>query len=273
MTQWLRRSFLEVGVPGQEGLRIDQLRIAFEVAKRDGSPLNTAKVRVWNVNDATARATRVTDTIMQLHAGYEEGAQGLCFLGEVQRSRLEWQRPDRILHLETGDGQKAQGRSIQQTLRGQIKAGDALGKLARAAGLDLEIPSDLGAVPLAAPRGLTLAGPALVQVNRVAKLARLDWTIDDGVIRIMRRGEATRLPALVVNQSTGLIGSPEAMQGGRLKLRMRLNPEVKLRRILRVESREFDGWFLVRALRHYGDDWGGNDYTTEAECTEIRPRA
>lgn len=260
-----------IGTPGTVGALIDGPRISFDVEKTDGAPLNTATVKIYNVSEDTAQSARERGTVLQLTAGYGESA-GLIYLGEIQRSPERLERPDSILEIECGDGQSARGASVAVSRRGQNRVGDVLGTLARAAGLSVDLSSITGTTPLPAPRGISLHGPALSQINRVTRLARLDWTIEDGNLVVVPRGAATRLPAIVVSPDTGLIGSPRPTQGGRLVVKMLLNPEVRLRRILRVVSRDFEGWYLVRKIKHTGDSGYDGAFYTEAECTEIRPR-
>lgn len=269
--QFGRRTWLIIGAPGSEGRRFEGLRTAFDVTKADGQAINTARVQLYNASPTTAAAARAPGAILQLHAGYGESA-GLCYLGEIVRATPRAERPESVLEIECGDGQAARGVSIAATRAGSNILGDVLGTLSDATGLDLSAPADLLGAQLPAPRGVSLSGPALVQINRIIRMARLDWTIEDGAIVITRAGEATRLPALVVSPETGLLGSPEPGQKGRLVVKMRLQPGARLRRILRVESRAVTGWYLVRRVRHYGDSGWGDDYTTECECTEIRPR-
>lgn len=270
-TQLIRSTRAIIGAPGEDGAEIDGLRINFEVVKQDGQTLNTAKIRIYNPAPTTIALATRKEASIQLYAGYG-GAAGLIFLGTITRCVARLEGVDRIMEIESGDGQAGKAASVSTTLGGQSTLKEALGPLGDLAGAALDFAGVDADAPLAAPRGLTLSGPVYGAVNRIARLNRLDWTIEDGRIVLTKRGEATTLPALLVSPATGLIGSPSPSSEGGLELRMLLNPEARLRRIIRLESREYTGWYLLRRLKHFGDSGWATEYYTEVEASEIKPR-
>lgn len=269
MTQFLRNTYLRIGIPGEDGLEVRGLRIAFEVVKQDGQPLNTCKVTVYNATVTTSQATRRLGTTLQLYAGYGDAA-GLIFLGDVTRSGYFKERPETRLELESGDGQAARTKSASLSLKGEQPVDGILDQLAQIAGLSLDTSAVDAAVSMPSAGGVNLNGQVLTQVNRVARANRFDWTIEDGRIVVTPRGQATTLPALVVSPSTGMVGSPAPGEGGRITVKMLLNPEARLRRIIKLESAEYNGYYLIRRVRHAGDSGWAAEYYTEVECTEIR---
>jgi len=269
MTQFLRNTYLRIGIPGEDGLEVRGLRIAFEVVKQDGQPLNTCKLTVYNATVTTSQATRRLGTTLQLYAGYGDAA-GLIFLGDVTRSGYFKERPETRLELESGDGQAARTKSASLSLKGEQPVDGILGQLAQIAGLSLDTSAVDAAVSMPSAGGVNLNGQVLTQVNRVARANRFDWTIEDGRIVVTPRGAATQLPALVVSPSTGMVGSPAPGEGGRITVKMLLNPEARLRRIIKLESAEYNGYYLIRRVRHAGDSGWAAEYYTEVECTEIR---
>jgi hypothetical protein len=268
MTQFIRNTYLRIGIPGEDGLEINGLRIAFEVVKQDGQPLNTCKLTVYNANLTTSQATRREGTTLQLYAGYGDAA-GLIFLGDITRSGYFKERPETRLELESGDGQAARTKSASLSLKGEQPVTGVLDKLAELAGLSLDTSAVDTSVSMPSTSGITLNGQVLTQVNRVARANRFDWTIEDGRIVLTPRGAATTLPALVVSPSTGMVGSPSPGEGGRVVVKMLLNPEVRLRRIIKLESSDYNGFYLVRRVRHAGDSGWATEYYTEVECTRI----
>lgn len=269
MTQFLRNTYLRIGIPGEDGLEIRGLRIAFEVIKQDGQSLNTCKLTIYNATVTTSQATRRAGTTLQLFAGYGDAA-GLIFLGDVTRSGYFKERPETRLELESGDGQAARTKSVSTSLKGEQKVGGVLEQLAQVAGLSLDASAVDVDVSLPSTSGVTLTGQALTQVNRIARANRYDWTIEDGRIVLTPKGAATQLPALVVSPSTGMVGSPAPGEGGRVVVKMLLNPELRLRRIIKLESADYNGFYLVRRIRHAGDSGWASEYYSEVECTEIR---
>lgn len=272
MTQFQREVYAVAGKPGQVGVRIERFRIGFEVIKSDDSAVNTAKLAIYNLSEATAQATRVEGAAIELFAGYR-GAPGLIFLGDITRSFTEREGTETICRIESGDGNNARNKSVALTLRGEQKLGPVLKKITDVAGLAFDAAGiDVDTtLPKTMPvgRGLALHGGAFDAINRVCKLNRLDWTVEDGRLVIVRQNKATRLPAIVINQDTGMIGSPQQGDRRRLVVKTLLNPEFRLRRIVRVQSRLYDGWYLIRRIKHWGDSGYDTAFYSELECTEI----
>lgn len=258
-----------VGAPGKEGRIIEGLRISFEVIKQDGFALNSAKIKIYNATDDTIAVASTRDAAIQLIAGYREQV-GLIFLGTVTRVTASRDGSDRIVEIESADGFANLGKPAALTIKGGSSLKDSFGPLAGIAGQALDLAGINPDEQLQAPRGVTLAGPVYGQINRIARLNRLDWTIEDDRIVVVRRGESTRLPALLITPNTGLIGSPKPGEARRVELRMLLNPEARLRRIIQLEARDINGWFLTRRIKHLGDSGFASDYYTELEASIIR---
>lgn len=270
MTSFRRLTRVDIAAPGQEGVSVEGLRISFEVVKTDGPVLNTAKVQIYNAAETTIAAATRRDATIQLHAGYGDAA-GLIFLGTVTRAYLERDGAERTLYIESGDGQAAVGKPVNLTLQGGSTIRDALGPLGAIAGQAIDASGlDLNA-QLPSSRGVTLSGPVYGQVNRIARLNRWDWTVEDGRIVITKRGEATTLPALVISAQTGMVGAPGPGDAGKLAVKTLLNPLARLRRIVQLDAQDFAGWYLIRRIRHLGDSGWAPDYYTELELSLIRP--
>lgn len=271
MRQFGRRTQLIVGNPGEPGRLIEELRIGFEVTKADDQAINVAKLKIYGLSPDSIAATQRQGATVQLFGGYG-AAPGLLFLGDITRSLTTYEDGEVITELESGDLQKARPATVRTTFSEAPSLKESMGVLGEALGaivdLDALTPTQQDArLPVAS---LTLSGDVFSQVNRVARLNRLDWTVEDGKLVVMPRGRPTNLPALVVTPDTGLIGSPRPVKRG-LEVKLLLSAEVRLRRILRVQSARYDGWYLVRRVKHAGDSGWAREYYTTAECTEIRP--
>lgn len=269
-----RETYCVIGDPQTgEARELRGLRISFEVVKRDGAAINTGKLTIYNPSpDSCALAAR-RGAYVQLYAGYlDAGGAALIFTGSITRAVATRERPEIRLEIESGDGQAAIAASSQTTLQGSTSLRDALGPLADAAQLGLDYVGVNPDEVLSAPRGLTLSGPALGSINRIAKLNRLDWTIDNGRLILLARGAATQLPALLVSAQTGLIGSPAAGDKGRVVFKMLLSGEVRLRRVIQLDSLDFKGWVLVRGAKFMGDSGYDAAYYVEVEASGITPQ-
>lgn len=300
--QFLRRVRVIISKPGAtQGTRFDEaLRIAFEVTKRDGSTQNECKVKIYNVSKDSLELIRTRNAVIQLYAGYAEVVP-LIYKGVITRVTVDYDKGDVIVNLESKRGfltiprrdpsasplaRQVQG-YIKRTFNGQVSLLDslqtvvsdvqaALGDYAR------EIAADLTKVPTTparAPRGLTLSGPPQDVLTTYTQANGLDWWEEDGVLRVVPRGDASREQAYLISPDSGLIGSPKAKVAGKtqkatgaVELVCLLNGELRARRAIQVQgTRSLTGWYLIRKVEHKGDTWATEFYTS-VEATPIKAR-
>lgn len=278
------RAVISVGGATQ-GVEINGLRISFTVTKDDlpYPSWPTAQIRIWGLSTTTQELTRQRNALIQLYAGYA-GAVGLIFVGAITHSVTERDGVEVVTALESARPVPLVF-NISRTLSTQANLGlhDAL--RATVQGFGEGVTLDLSGVentPLNTlyPRGVVLDGEPGPVLNRLTRANRLDWTIEDGVVRVLQRGESTREPAVVLSPRTGLVGSPAPMQYGAgslvraaSEITCLLNPEIRIRRIVALTGTvDLEGWYLVRKLTHTGDSGFSNDFYTRVEATPIRPR-
>lgn len=268
-----------------EGVEINALRMSFTITKDDlpYPSWPTASLRIWGLATSTQELTRQRNALVQIYAGYA-GNVGLIFVGAITHSVTERDGVEVITTIESARPVPLV-RNISRTLDAQAALGlhDAL--RAASSGFGEGIAVDLSAVedtPLSNlyPRGVVLDGEPGPVLNRLTRANRLDWTIEDGVVRVLKRGESTREPAVVLSPRTGLVGSPAPMQYGSgslvraaTEMTCLLNPEIRIRRIIALTGTvDLQGWYLVRKLTHTGDSGWSNEFYTRVEATPIRPR-
>lgn len=275
-TYFNKRVRVVVGVAGQEGVELTGLRVAFKVRKQDLSSPNTAEVSVWGLDQETRELTRIPNTLVQIFAGYGDLAP-LIFLGAVTRSETQRDGVEVVTKLESGKPTPAVS-PLGKTFSGQQVLKDMLGEAAgglQAIGLDLDKVPD---TPINAPRGVTLSGDPYKVLNRLTRANNLDWTIEDGIVRVLPRGQGTSQTAVLLTPRTGLVGSPRPVQmqaGGQaaraaVEIKSLLNGELNIRRVVSLaEVDEMAGWYLIRSVSHDGDTHGTSPMTTTLEATPI----
>lgn len=301
--QFNRRVRVIVSKPGADtGTRFDEsLRIAFEVTKRDGSTQNECKVKIYNPSPASIQLLRTKNAVIQLYAGYGDVVP-LLYKGVVTRVTVDYDKGDVIANIESKRGflsvprndpaQTPLARQVQayikRTFTAQTSLVDglrtvvsdvqaALGDYAR------EIAADLTKVPNApsrAPRALTLNGPPDKVLSTYTAANNLDWWEEDGVLRVVPRGDASREQAFVLSPDSGLIGSPKAKVSGKttkatgaVEVVCLLNGELRVRRAIQISgTRQLTGWYLVRKVEHKGDSGWSTEFYTHVEATPIRGR-
>lgn len=186
-----KRIRVVVGRAGQEGVEIGGgLRISYKITKTDGAEPNVAQVSVWGLSQETAEATRERDTLIQVYAGYGE-QEWLLFLGAVTRSATTRDGVETVTEIESGKASLG-GAPLSKTLTGQQGLGDVLKIASDGLGaLGVDVSQVEGVVN--APRGISLSGDPAAVLNKLTRANRLDWTIEDGIVRFIPRGSrATR---------------------------------------------------------------------------------
>lgn len=308
--QWIRTVRVVVGTPrATAAVQIGEgFRISFSVGKQDGGKANVCNVRIWGLSATTREQIRQTNSMIQLYAGYGEVVP-LLYKGIITRVTIEQEAGELITVIEakkdfltisrspvTPDQAAAralwdQGAAyISRVFDGQtgvvdglrVIAGDiksALGEYADQVVEDFERVA--AGEPARASRGVRLAGSPQQVLDTYARANNLDIWMEDGIIRAVPRGEASRETAFVLSPTSGLIGSPKPKQSGKAKkatgaveLVCLLNGELRVRRAVQVrDTRELSGWYLIRQVTHKGDSWDGEEYYTHLEATPIKARA
>lgn len=280
--QYKRVIYVVVGVPGEVGVRVEGLRIKFKVSKDDTPNPNTAQIEIFNLAPTTAALLQRPGCTVQLFAGYE-GAVNLIFVGDVTRAVTTYEGGNARTQITSGDGAAALAtKTVAVGIKGPTTAGDALKAVLKDVVSDTKAllsgvaPED-AAKPL--PNGYSASGP-LKQVLRGLARARLfDWSYQDGELVIVPPDQATREPAVVINSRTGLIGSPtqKASSAGEkttykkaVVIKIFCNGQVRPRRIIKLDSRDFSGWFLTRTVEHIGDNYANGELSSTCEITEIK---
>ena len=108
-----RRYVITIGT-----VQVDALRCQFKVKKTHKPDPNTCEIKITNLGqdnrDALARPNngklRVT-----LEAGYKSTGTSLLFQGEVRAAYTEWEGPDCITTVTTGDSEKEMQESLWVT--------------------------------------------------------------------------------------------------------------------------------------------------------------
>ena len=289
-------------------------RIAFEVAKKDQSASNQATVKIWGLAKSTIEQLRKPLSSVQLYAGYGdvvplvykgivtrvkvelEGAEVVCVI-ESQKDYLSVPRPTQSSAATTPLNTTTTNlpQTINRTLSGQVGLVEGLeliwedtkqlaGAFALAMAKDFSQLAGASTSGRPAPakgsRGLRLEGTPTEVLAKYAQANNLDIWMEDGVLRAVAKGQASRERAFVLSPNSGLVGSPKAKLSGKdqrgagaVEVTVLLNPELRVRRTVQISgTKELSGWYLIRAVRHTGDSGWDTAYYSELELTPLKAR-
>lgn len=276
MADLFGRSFeLAIGVEGQEGILIKDLRVVFKVEKDLESKPNNVAIDIYNLNSASKAFIEQKNTTVILNAGYGENPKTI-FIGDIAKSVTRIQGADMITTIDAGDGEKAYASKYINMSKGPgAKFGDVLNSLLNTFGLAKGSVSDVNEDDQF-QQGITMSGMAKDQLDTLAARQGLEWSIQDGLVQISKPENPTMEEAVLITPATGLIGSPQKTkvvnqsllkkkdgkeQESGVKFVCLLNGDIKPGRRIVLESRLVNGIFKVQKVTHSGDSRSKAWYT------------
>lgn len=278
-SQFIRKASLVLGNDTQ-GIDLTQLHFTFRTRQADKENPQSAVIRVFNLNPDTARKVKTDEyTRVILQAGYQDGAYGVVFDGEIVQARLGRESAvDTYIDILAAEGYSANQAVVNTTLAAGSTVADAAAAAAASTGLGLsafEFDPDAKL-----PRGQALYGMSREVLHRSVATTGHSYFYDKGRIVIVplqgfKPGEAT-----VLNSNTGMIGWPEQTQEG-IRVRCLLNPLLELGGRFKVDnasiqraqvsasyqfvntipSLDNDGLYRIILMEHQGDTRGNLWYT------------
>jgi hypothetical protein len=265
-------------------LRVEGLRVAFDVQKDAKQSSNTARVQVYNLAPETrARFQELTDSII-IRAGYSDESIDEIFHGDIVSVSHPKTGPDVITTIEANDGQRALRSSTSSFSYGE---GAGLKQVIQdvAKSLGLPVKSEDYLKLLTDDKflqGFTFHGRTRDALNKVTERAGLEWSIQGNQLQILKRGgvvpvDSSRIPLL--SPDHGLIGSPERMQRITDESPEKKPPGWRIKSILlgRLEPGGQIGLqsadipkpmaYRIETVHHQGDTHG-DDFTTLTEALD-----
>lgn len=262
------------------GERKPILRTQFRVELTDQKEPNQAEISIFNLASQSRTRVQKKGVLSKIEAGYI-GNTSLIFRGNLDYGTTTKQGTDWVTSLQSSDGgPQFRGSRINTSFTQGTSIVDAIKAAAEATGLGLgnlatELTKGLPrTTAVQFVKGLVVSGVASQELDKLLKRAGFNMSIQQGQIQLTRGSEPIDPSVAVVLQSgTGLIGSPEAGDDGKLVARSLLQPQllpghlIRLKSGLRAGVFEIDGFFRIDKVTFTGDTWGGDWY---ADC-EIRP--
>lgn len=293
--QFIRKASLIVGPDSGDAIDLSALRFAFAVHRGDIQTPNSADIRIYNANDATAQAIDKEFTRVVLQAGYE-GNYGIIFDGQIKQVRRGRESAtDTYIDITAADGDSAYNfaTSALSLAAGSTPNDHVAAVLQGMAEYSISrgyIP-DMPGNPL--PRGKVIYGMSRDELRKIARNTQTQWSIQDGKLQLIP--ETAYLPGdvPVLTSATGLLGLPEQTQNG-IKLKVLLNPSLKIGQAVKLDNESIqryrynlainqqaqnlmteqsnklnsDGLYYVMIAEHQGDT-RGNEWSTELICLAI----
>lgn len=257
------------------------LRMSFKIEKKLQKNPNKAAVVIYNLAPQTRALVEKKPLHVRLDAGYGNNIHRL-WVGDMTFSSSRFNNVDWITEIEIANGERAfnyarcnrsyksaQGGSGTTTL-------DLINEVAHSMEMSVVVRDDVKAALRGAElsQAMSIRGPAYKTLDRVLSANGLEWSIQDSQIQILRPEQLRNDQAHVINQSTGMIGTPEYNAPKKpgekavLKLKMLLHAGLVPGQKIQVESETISGVFRLEAVTHTGDTFT-DEFFSEIEAKPV----
>ena len=253
-------------------------KTAFKVELSHESKANKAQAQVWNLNEDTRGKISTPEQKPQfiIEAGYRDTFSQI-FKGEAVEITTTRNAPGVVTTMKAQDGFKAR---ISKSFSPGVNVGDVIGDVMESLGVNAKKgiarakSGDLTGGVKQLFSGFTASGSSRDELDKMAKTYGFDWSIQDGELQVLLPEETTSEEAIVLNSSTGLIGSPirviddKKPKANIARGRALIIPKIKPGRRLELESNEISGSFRILKVTLTGQSDGG-DFFSDWEALEI----
>lgn len=232
--QWNRKCTVVVG-PSTGAVRIEELRVQFEVVKTPGKTPNGAKILIYNLSQETEARIKGEFAEVLLNVGYANATE-LVFRGNLRHVFAYRQDADRIVQLDAADGDKAYR---EAKLNVTLAAGTTIGSI-----IDHAIAA-MGGVTKGhvtikdrkLGRGKVVSGMVRDIFDPIAESSEADWSIQDNTLQIVPCDSTLPTEAIVISADTGMLNAPELTDKG-IKVECLLNPAIRVGGKIRLDNND-----------------------------------
>lgn len=275
--QWLRKASLVVLPPklnegdadaqlqaSQQGLDLSDMHFAFQLQQMDTQSPNSAVIRVWNLSDATVRKIKGEFSRVVLQAGYEQGAFGVIFKGDLKQFRTGCENAtDTYLDLLCADGDVSNFATTNVTWAAGTKLRDVVGKVTADMGLEIGYLPDLEGTNPAMIRGKVGFGMSRDFLTKAANTIGATWSIQGGKVNVIPLTGYLPGEAVVINALTGMIGIPEQTDQG-ISVRCLLNPRLRVGGLVELNNKDINQLIQQKqSLPIPFNQWTGIQYASK----------
>jgi len=223
---------------GQNSARLTGLRVAADIEKSGQESVNSAIIRVWGLpqqmmNELTTmgaqQSTQINSSIV-VSAGDDNG-MAVVYSGDVMQAGAEYQNAPEVPFTFTSQAGQLAAIKPDPALsyKGGVDAAVIMKELAARMSLQFEnnFTGGMSGVKLMNP---VFPGTARAKAAACARAARINWTIDDGVLAIWP-ANGSRAPLtgsiLQLTPQSGLMGYPRFGSNAQMYLTCLFNPAIR----------------------------------------------
>ena len=233
---FVRRAYIVI-----DDTPLPELRIDLRVEKSLVGYPNLANIKITNLKESNRNLIEQKGLHLELYAGYEDVSIVLLFSGDLINTTHLKVGPDWISEIYARDGGNILDESI---INKAFPAGMRTENIAN------ELFKEMGDVKKGMLEGLTncitgkrsllrawqASGNIRAIWDELATNCGFEWTINNGVFETVPKDlPVDDVPPIVINQLSGMIGSPERTDIG-VNVKNHMLPELKLGRVFKIEA-------------------------------------
>lgn len=262
----------------------EDIRINFNIEKSLVGYPNLGNIKIYNLSENSRNMITGKGLQVQLFAGHEDVGAPLLFSGDIINVVHLKIGPDWISEIFAADGINIlNSATINKTLPAGVDAGQIYNELiSQMEGISKGVTEGLenclsGKKSLL--RELQLSGNVKDWLDKISKDCGFDYSINEGIIETTPTSlPISDVPPVIINQASGMIGSPERTEIG-INVKNILLPALKLGRTIKVEAisaqinignlffRKIppvknEGIYRIDKLTHIGDNYDNPWETT-----------
>lgn len=257
-----------------DGRANDMLRCVFKVEQSLAKSPNTAEISVTNLSERTRAKVSKKHIETTLEVGYSNRSS-VIFAGKLEAAKNVRDGVDWVTSFQSTDGGKELREKRINISFKTVDIGEAFGRITDALGIGVGnaiekmSSGNVRGTLSKFTNGLVMSGPVQKELDRLTKTYGLDWSIQNGQLQLLASGDAIEPgDAIVLNSDTGMIGSPESGENGVVEVRSLLIPQLTPGRVVKLESRQVNGFYRVEKTTYQGDTRGQDWYAD----LELKPR-
>jgi hypothetical protein len=250
---------------------LDGLRISFDIDMDDNKETNTGKVNIYNLSKETIGLLEQKDVSMILKIGYDGKELSTLFIGNVVEYEYDYNGSDIITKVTLKDGYiPLTNRKLSLSFLENSNTQQIIEKIIGELNL---VKSDYSLLPnYIYKQGFSFIGSPGNALDIVLARIGYEWTIANNVLIISKPNESNKqITTQFLSPETGLINKPKRFKEKSVKTKTKNNklidgwkidcliiPSIQPKNLIKVESSEIKGIFLVKSVRFNGDTESDN---------------
>jgi hypothetical protein len=254
-----------------QGRDLTGLDFSFRVEKSLTKTQNSADIIVFGLSQDTRRflQSQPNGVIVELRAGYADQSPlpRICLQQLRQVTSLREQQEWRT-EISTGDSDQARGEPISFSLGPGTPFANAVKRITTElrAGVG-NVDAVVGKIGGQYPDGVVVHGFGDDELDSMLRANGLEHSWQDGSLQVLPIGGALNASAVLLTETTGMVGSPELgmnKNAKTCKVRSLLNTDLVPGRVVRLQSDNVTGDYVVSKAVYIGDV-AGQDWYVDLE--------